>query len=496
MSDYTNDDLFDLAERISSELKRPLTEDDYQYFSNKVPDFGKKLDALSDLNAIISEYNKQHDEALSILYKSTKEATRKRNSFLKKIISGEIDYTKFCDPKAWRPRPIDEALQEAAELPRKTDDDKEEIMLLLYDVFTQVELVNMYEDYIKQLPAFTGTTRPALPKIKTHGIMNAKENTELLLMAPGFIQEENGQYRLDLTSETKFPVYMALSWDDNQNTKPSRRINAFDYAVLDVMASFWHHAKLRGIEQPIITAREIWLAMNGKSSKDERPSQKSLAKIERSIAKLILTRMEFNLSALIEGRNLSIDDERVKECILEDYMLNAAGLKFITEKNREVYGYKLRDEPVLYTYNRIKETLIFVDACLLDTSDKVRDDEFVTEFKMYLLRQIKMIKTGFRNSNVILLDTLYRDTAIDPPEERIEKRSDEKERDPEKKNYTSKQSKAVNVSKAKKSDLKKLDGLLDSWKSKKYIKGYYHLNKDRKRVRGRERVVGYEIITG
>ena len=233
--------------------------------------------------------------------------------------------------------------------------------------------------------------------------------------------------------------------------------------------------------------------MNGKASKDgkAKPSAAQVKRICDSLDKMRFTRFYMDISAEIEAFNLSIDDERITGGRIETYVLNSSKVEFTTDKGNTVQGYRIGEEPILYTYNKAKNHLLYVPYEMLDTSDYTSDSENVAEFKGYLLQQIQLMKNAagegkqskrFKRSNIILLDTLYRDTGIQPPEDRIEG-----------KEYKTEGSRQKEVRRFRQADRQKIEGILDAWKAKAWIKGYVVLNQNNQPLKEKQQAKGYRI---
>ena len=227
--------------------------------------------------------------------------------------------------------------------------------------------------------------------------------------------------------------------------------------------------------------------MNGKRSGDgkAKPSAAQVKRICASLDKMRFTRFYMDISEEIKAYNLSIDDERIIGGRIDGYLLNSTKVEFTTDKGNTVAGYRIGEEPLLYTYNAAKKHILYVPYEMLDTSLKLQDSENVTEFRNYLLQQIQLMKNAteggkkgkyFKRSNTILIDTIYKDTGIQPPEVRIEERE-----------YSTDKTKQANLRKLRKADRDKIEGILEAWKIKEWIKDY-------KPVKKSQAVSGYEII--
>jgi DNA-binding MarR family transcriptional regulator len=174
-------------------------------------------------------------------------------------------------------------------------------------------------------------------------------------------------------------------------------------------------------------------------------------------------------------------------------------VEFTTDKGNTVQGYRISEEPILYTYNKAKKHLLYIPFEMLDTSGYTSDSENVAEFKGYLMQQIQLMKNAleeekenknkkgkkgrfFKRSNIILLDTIYKDTGIQTPEERITG-----------KEYKSETIRQREIRRFRQVDRQKIEGLLDAWKAKGWINGYTVLNDKNEPVKERQQAKGYSI---
>jgi len=335
--------------------------------------------------------------------------------------------------------------------------------------------------------------RNPLGDITSYGLMNDHVNSQLLQEGELFQQTINGQ--LTMLSRYNVPqgasayVLVALSYE-GANYKLNRRLTAFDKQVYEAVATRFHYWQQDNPQKPLyITPQEIWRTMNGKSSRDgkAKPSDKQIKRICDSLDKMRFTRFYMDISAEIAAFNLAIDDERITGGRIETYVLNSSKVEFTTDKGNTVQGYRIGEEPILYTYNKAKNHLLYVPYEMLDTSQFTSDSENVTEFKGYLLQQIQLMKNAqeggkrFKRSNVILLETIYRDTGILPPEERIEG------------DYANEATRQQIIRRNRKADRQKIEGLLDAWKAKGWINGYTVLNAKNEPIKEKQQAKGYSI---
>lgn len=339
--------------------------------------------------------------------------------------------------------------------------------------------------------------RNPLGDITTFGLMNDKINAQLV-QSDIFKQEPNGQLTLKFAvnqapqKQEQVPVYMALTYEGTEG-KLTKRLTSFDSAVYNAVSTRFYYWKQENGNAPLyITPQEIWRTMNGKKAGDgnAKPRDTQIKKICDSLDKMRFTHFYMDISKEIEAFNLYIDDERVTAGKIDTYVLNSSKVEFMTEKGRIVEGYRIGEEPILYTYNRVKDHLLYVPYEMLDTSSQISNSEYVPEFRNYLLQQIQLMKNAadnpkgkyFHRNSIILLETIYRDTGILPPEERIEG-----------KDYKTEASRQKEVRRFRKADRQKIEGLLDAWKAKNWIKGYIVLNSKNQPIKEKQQAKGYNI---
>lgn len=338
--------------------------------------------------------------------------------------------------------------------------------------------------------------RAPLADISIFGLMNDKTNASLIQEEGIFKMRTDGQmqllWRVEQTPQKSdpVPVFVSLTYEGTEG-QLTKKLTAFDCAVYNAVATRFYYWKKENLQQPLyITPQEIWRTMNGKNSRDGKanPGKAQNEKICRSLDKMRYTGFTMDLREEIEKHKLYIDDERIQGGQINTYLLNCDKVTFTTEKGRTVTGYRISNEPILYTYNRAKNHIIYVPYEMLDTSKNIGDTENVTEFRNYLLLQIQLMKSAedgsnrFKRNNIILLETIYRDTGIQTPEERAKTTA-----------FTSDSARLTYIRKTRKADRQKIEGLLDAWTAKGWIKGYAVLNVNNEPVKEKQQAKGYRI---
>lgn len=378
-------------------------------------------------------------------------------------------------------------------------DNREEVQALLESLIREVEQSpftdggKVTETQPKPLERFR---RDPLANIKTYGLMNDKANAAILQFDDIFSQEPNGQLTFHFNqaprNQKQVPVYVALNYTGIEGL--SKKLNAYDFAVYNAISDIYYYCKPDTPDGKVrITLQEIWRRMNGKQGKDReaKAGSRQLQRIKNSIDKMRHIDFTLDISEELKANYVTIEDfagdDRLVKGYYKDALLVCGEGSVTTQKGRQIDVYIFHTEPILYSYNRIKKHLLFVPFALLDTSEQLSDSENVTEFKMYLLQEIKLMKEGERNSRRMLLKTIYKKTGIPEPEARLEGKS-----------YKNESTRQAAIGQLKKADREKIEGILQSWKTKKvdgktWIKGFVPVNKDGQPAKGTQEVTGYDI---
>lgn len=339
------------------------------------------------------------------------------------------------------------------------------------EAYTEASKGGVFEDIFKRAP---------LSEIKTYGLMNDKVNAQLIA-SEAFTQDTDGQMRLvwavNQAGKSREPIatYISLLYEGTE-TKLSKKMTGYDNAVYNAVSTqFYYWKKEHPGEALYITPQELWRTMNGKDG-FASPSAKQVEKTIKSIDKMRFTRFTMDIKAELEAGYISLDDERLVKGEFETYLLKADKVVFETEKGRKVEGYRITDEPILYTYNQAKKHILWVDYDLLNTSDKksIGDDTIV--YTNYLLQRIQNYIGGQLASNRILFESIYQATGIEAPESRIKLA-----------NCSSEDNYRASIRKAFKRDRDTIEAILTSWKDKG------KLIKDFKPVKKGNAVIGYDL---
>lgn len=360
--------------------------------------------------------------------------------------------------------------------------------------------------------------RSPLAEITNYGLMNDNATAQLIRQDGVFAQKADGQLRMwwEITEGTrgkKDPVmsYIALSYQaDGTEWRMTKKLTAFDSAVYNAVATRFYYWRVANPQKPLyITPHEIWRTMNGKRSGDgnAKPRQTQIDRICASLDKMRFTRFYMNISAELKAFDYRFNDERIVNGIIDTYLLESDRGTFTTEKGNTVSGYIITREPILYTYNSAKDHILFVPYEMLDTAQTTSDTTNVTEFRNYLLQQIQLMKNAakekkkpakerkpyFERDDKIKIDTIYMATGLPSPEDRAASSS-----------FTSESARNTYIRKTRKADRDKIEGILNAWKMKNWIKDFIPLDKknrplvdaDHNPIKERVPVAGYRIVLG
>lgn len=359
--------------------------------------------------------------------------------------------------------------------------------------YTDNAEINLAETPQSKIEIMRFRRRP-LADLETYALMNDKANARMLQDGDIFQQNTDGQltviWNVNQAPQAKEQVacLIALTYT-GENITISKKMTAFDKAVYEAAGTRFYYWRQENPQKPLyITPQEIWRTMNGKRSGDGKasPSEKQLKRICESLDKMRFTRLYMDISAEVAAGYIA-PDEKITGGTLDTYLINATKVEFTTDKGNVVQGYRIAEDPALFYYNGLKDHLLYVPYEMLNISDSTSTSENVIEFKNYLLQQIQLMKNAaeggkrFKRNSVILLETIYKNTGILPPEERV------------KADYANEATRQKEIRRLRKDDRGKIEGMLDAWKAKGFIKSYVILNQNNEPLKERQQAKGYDI---
>ena len=310
-----------------------------------------------------------------------------------------------------------------------------------------------------------------LPQVKTYGLLNDSINHNILVNGFAPVDSLDGQLCMLFETnqagknEKPFKVVTALTYE-GQEPLISRKMTGYDRSVYNAVSTLYHYSQMKYEGEPcIVTPQEIWRTMNGISDQSKTPTPAQVKKVCSSIDKMRFTRIYLDISEELQRRKITFQDQRITSGKIDTYYLKAERGTFLTEKGRIIDAYKIENEPILYTYNRAKNRVLFIPFNLLNTADaitegKAGNEGHTIEIREYLLYEIMLMYNKERNKR-ILFKTLYEKTGIDTPENRINRS-----------NYTSENAYKTGIKKEAAKDRDKVKEILTAWKNKGFIKGF------------------------
>lgn len=207
------------------------------------------------------------------------------------------------------------------------------------------------------------------------------------------------------------PVYTSLALHyDSRDVSISSPMTPYDREVHNAVASLW------ASKRRAITVRQVYNAMTGAQGS---PSPKAAARIEESLDKQRHAFVTIDFSAELRGQDGEVDGVRftAEQCRRESHMLNADKTTVVTADGREVVGYSIVQEPVLYWHDRRTHQLVSYPQALLEaTSTVARNTDTNLLMRSYLIQRIRtMARRGSRLTNRIRYEAVYRAAGRESP---------------------------------------------------------------------------------
>lgn len=359
-------------------------------------------------------------------------------------------------------------------LTKKEKEDYEWAKLFLQDANKRSELKSSKEvqEIIEKIEK-----RKSIPHEKKYDLMGDDSSNEIA-KAENWSDNKDGIAELSLImenppvlpDETNTFIMMTMGNDEIQYNK---KIDQFDIAVCQAIANlYWDFRKIN--EKCLVTPRDIWKKMYGKTEK-ARPSSEQIKKVSDSVDKMRFARTIVDFTGNV--KYMTVDNEKITVAKRDTYFIKAEKVSFETEKGKVLEGYFIMDEPVLFKYNREKNSLITVPYVLLDTTGDKNIGSYTAEFTNFLLQwSMRRIKMSV-DKDILEIETVYKKTGLETPEERADRN-----------NHTSDNSYKTNIRKMYKSDREKIESILNTWIEKgEVIKEYKIMKKG-------SSITGYEIM--
>lgn len=342
----------------------------------------------------------------------------------------------------------------------------------------------------------TSARRAALDKLKNFWVMSAKTiNTVTLnnydLLEPTPDGQLTMKWLVDQSAENKKPVptTVFLTNTDKDLLKELRgtkkNIKPFDRAVMDTIGSAFKTWEYSHPGEPLhLSPTALFRLMKGKQPGDKscRVSDKQRQDLAASIRKLSATEFTIDIKAEVNAKYLNEDglkllekSGKLKGFYLTDRLVDAIALGAFDENGRRTpMEYVFSRKPILCTYCEAKGQYLSIPFDVLDVFTDKSVTEYAIEVRNYLIIQIENMKNGkgYRRSNKILWETLYKSTGMKDPHRRVELREEGDEKGENKVVFANENSRQTAIRKERAKDKALVDNILKAWEQKGYIKAF------------------------
>lgn len=223
-------------------------------------------------------------------------------------------------------------------------------------------------------------------------------------------------------------TYTSVSLDNMDGvTFKGKPYTVYDRAVHDAIVSFYVEAKRKGMKVVYFTPAIIYRVMTGKEE-SESPSAQAISAITRSIDKMRRNiHVTADASEEMRRRKITFNGEPVTSFIIDNFILSLTAVK-ITAGGKEVRGYRIDAEPILYQYAHLTGQLLSAPSNILDIREITADGTISPlslpntdtriAVKSYLLRRVQVI----RHSAEKAAEDQRRENAIAKREKRTPKK--------------------------------------------------------------------------
>lgn len=307
-------------------------------------------------------------------------------------------------------------------------------------------------------------------EIQRYTIMNSLVSTSLVNSAPQKRKKDiPGQYTMQWDiKENEILYYAAVDFKTDKDISVDTKLDLNDMAIINAIGSLYMtHIKNNPGEACYFIPLDIWRIMTGREANEKMDMTPRQEKdLVNRIEKLRRSFFYMDLKSQMQKYGFTFDSRfSTSNGIADDTLLNLTKMAIQTNKNGQVTdGYRINTEPILFTYSRCRKQIITFDRSLLNVtgiSNKNNIGENTIAFTNYLLRRIENYRKGYLKTNIIRLETVYKDTGILSPTERIIKD-----------NYASDKTYREAIRKERARDCKEISKILDIWVNKRFIKGY------------------------
>lgn len=208
--------------------------------------------------------------------------------------------------------------------------------------------------------------------------------------------------------------------EESINVKYPCKITAYDKRVYNALCTLYAENKNN------FSLHELYAMVTGYSK--ATPTKKQLDNLERCIEKLSSIRIFLDLTeelkngfvkdrqVLINMGLIKANTKKINNVTIKDNLLHARVFTIGTDK-QTVKVINIQAEPVLYSYNKAKATLLTIPTQYIGLEDTNVTEKTIA-FQDYFLMRIISYKNGAMHENKIMYKTLYKEIGEEKPEVR------------------------------------------------------------------------------
>lgn len=229
-------------------------------------------------------------------------------------------------------------------------------------------------------------------------MMNALTRGQLLQGTTDLIVSSNPR------KEVLTQVNINYNDDNIEIYDKDRRFTPYDRAVYNAVCSIKEAGNVN------FTPNQVYRCING-LNEGEYVSPQAVGAITKSIdnSRGIYAKVNYREEAKAWGINTD-------KFIDEDYILSAKKTT-LEAGGKEVTGYKLNSNPLLYEYAKVTGQVLTIPSELLNTKGILNSTPEVIVIREYLIRRIEVMKRkgNTNQTNKILLSTVYEELGEEKP---------------------------------------------------------------------------------
>ena len=355
------------------------------------------------------KYDKKRiDEFFEITYEKYKDELE---PFFKGLDNSLLIQSKLPIPE----EKTEQIKEQTEELEKYVKMSKEAILLAflmrdeeILNGHTPKDIKEYVKEFISNSPMLFG--QPA--SIKTHIPKNlVMPNHKVMASLP--VMGADGEFDINLAKiipkDPDIKTRVSLSFDFDEKVDLPKNYTQYDRAVFNAICSIYEEGTTH------FTPSMVYRVMTGKT-KDLKITPQTISAVTRSIEKQRKSTVKIDGTAELKKRKI----ENAEELTFDSNILNLDKVTAVVN-GAKTECYCFLRSPMLYDYCKCTRQIITVPLKLLDTKS-VRNTSDIIVIKEYLLRQIELIKKGYRNNSKMLYDTVFKECGISITDRSVTKR--------------------------------------------------------------------------